>query len=242
MGETLREVQKLWPDRQIQCVHSIGLGGKAWDEPPSGPESADCVDAKGAARGRRKRFGWGMFQSLEVVVDTFGDTSQANRHAKSMLAAHHPTAKYRRLELPMGNVPVFMAKRDGYDVADKTCKDFLCNSSIFASMISDLVDPMREKSTLHAKDRVSNGRVHEIEPRPVDSFVTSPGGTHVSKPELAPVDEDLSSQAPRFLGLASPREDLLETANLTIQSLSGQRNTGTWACLTRCGVCKGPVA
>merc|ERR1712194_814414 len=65
--EALREVTKLWPGREIDCIHSVGLHvTKA---------AASDIHSFGLDR----TFS-GPISQLAPVIESIGDTSQAHRH------------------------------------------------------------------------------------------------------------------------------------------------------------------
>lgn len=125
--EAIAEVNKLWPGRAVGCVHSIGFGG------------GDGTDRRPEYEKSRHN----LVHNLTAVANTIADVDQHDRHARQVLAMRHPWALYRRLQLPLTDMPTFLAQRPGYDEADARVQRFLPNSDIYQGMVRDLATARR---------------------------------------------------------------------------------------------------
>merc|ERR1719469_1485205 len=106
-----------------------------------------------------------LIDALNAAMDTMGDTGQAHRHAKHIMSASHQKAKYRRLELPMTEVPVFSANPEVYQEADQKAKLFMRHNFQFQAIVKDLQDDKNDHGTHSSKHARASGPHPALKPR-----------------------------------------------------------------------------
>lgn len=133
--EGVIEVGKLWPQRSIGFVHSIGMGGtKSSDKALYEEKSSDALEVgSSSSEGSRES----LSSSIGSIVESIAETGAAERHTKSILNMMHPEAAYRRIDLPLNHHGLFIKGKEEYKQIAAETADYLQESSAFQDLLKD---------------------------------------------------------------------------------------------------------
>merc|ERR1712187_512283 len=118
--EGIIEVGKLWPQRSIGFVHSIGMGGAVRGQSPVKEERRESLS-----------------KSVSSIFEAIAETGTAAKHTKSLLSMLHPEAKYRRIDLPLNHHSPFIKDSEEYKQIAAETAEYLQASCAYQDLLSD---------------------------------------------------------------------------------------------------------